>query len=214
MGTTFKNNIFNKNCLKIFDELPNECIDLILSDPPYGQNLRYGLKKLKIKNDKNLNWLFNFAYNAFRVLRNNSYCILFWQWRTFSKLENVMKLAGFNIKTVGIWNKLSPGLGKGLTEQYELIVFFRKNKSKCNFYRGNVFSFPKICKGSEHPHQKPTDLLKILIELSSKKKDLVYDPYLGTGSTAIACIETDRYYLGSEIDKTNFKIALKRIKNN
>lgn len=102
MNSKLKNKIFNTDCLGILDNIPNTSIDLILSGPPYGQNLRYGLKQIKIKNDNNLNWLFKFAYNAFRILKSNSFCILFWQWRTFSTLENVMKLAGFSIRTIGI----------------------------------------------------------------------------------------------------------------
>ena len=190
----YKNKILNDDCLNILEKLPLESVDLILSDPPYGQNMTYGKRRIKIKNDNNLKWLFSFAYNAYRILKIKSYCVLFWQWRTYIDLVNIMTKAGFSIKSIGIWNKLSPGLGNGITEQYELIIFFRKSKALCNYYRGNIFTYPKICKNSMHPHQKPKDLFKEIINLVSKKNDFVLDPFLGTGTTVIACKETKRNY--------------------
>jgi site-specific DNA-methyltransferase (adenine-specific) len=213
MKSKIKNQILNVDCFKILPKIPNNSIDAIISDPPYGQNLKYGIKKVRIKNDKNLDWLFSFSYNAYRILKNDSFCILFWQWRTFNTLIHIMKLAGFKLKTVAIWDKQIPGLGNGLTEQYELIVFFRKSlKARCNKYRGNIFRCTKICKNSKHPHQKPIGLLKEIILLTTKKKDLVFDPFLGIASTSLACIETGRRYLGTEINKRFFKIAKQRIK--
>lgn len=203
----YTNKILNADSLNIIDKLPLESIDLIISDPPYGQNLSYGIKKIKIKNDNNLKWLFSFAYNAFRILKPNSFCILFWQWRTYIDLVDTMKKAGFSIKTIAIWNKIGPGLGKGITEQYELIIFFRKGHAKCKRFRGNIFSYPKICRNSKHPHQKPIELIKEILNLVSKKRDFVLDPFLGVGSTVIACHETQRNYLGIEVNKKFYEIA-------
>jgi site-specific DNA-methyltransferase (adenine-specific) len=82
-----------------------------------------------------------------------------------------------------------------------------KNKyySKCKVYnsiRGN----DKL-----HPQQKPIDLLKEIIEISTKEGDLILDTFMGSGSTAIACKETNRNFIGFEIDNDNYNKATKRI---
>lgn len=65
----------------------------------------------------------------------------------------------------------------------------------------------------EHPTQKPLELIRILTELCSNQNDVIFDPFLGSGTTAIAAINTNRNYLGCEIDKEYFEIATKRIEN-
>lgn len=65
----------------------------------------------------------------------------------------------------------------------------------------------------EHPTQKPVELIKLLVELCSSENEICFDPFLGSGTTAIACLNTNRNYLGCEIDKEYFEIAIKRIEN-
>lgn len=65
----------------------------------------------------------------------------------------------------------------------------------------------------EHPTQKPLELMDILVKLCSSENEIIFDPFLGSGSTAIACLNTNRNYIGCEIDKEYFEIATKRIEN-
>ena len=76
----------------------------------------------------------------------------------------------------------------------------------------NILRIPNIIGTKTHPTEKPVELMKILIENSSNKDDIVLDCFMGTGSTGIACIETNRKFLGIEIDKKYYDIAMKRIK--
>ena len=76
----------------------------------------------------------------------------------------------------------------------------------------NILRIQNIIGTKTHPTEKPVELMKILIENSSNKDDIVLDCFMGTGSTGIACIETNRKFLGIEIDKKYYDIAMKRIK--
>ena len=104
--------------------------------------------------------------------------------------------------------------------QFEYILFFRKGKGVQinNCGTTDVLEFPnkKIkLKNGENAHdtEKPVELMKILIENSSKENELVLDFTFGIGATAIACKETNRKFIGCEINKKYFDIAVKRLEN-
>lgn len=74
----------------------------------------------------------------------------------------------------------------------------------------NFIQIPNI-KDKFHPTQKPVDLMKVLIENSSNENDIVMDCFMGSGSTGVACLETNRGFIGIEIDKKYYDIAVERI---
>ena len=76
----------------------------------------------------------------------------------------------------------------------------------------NILKIPNI-KNKLHPTEKPIELMKILIENSSNKNDIVLDCFMGSGSTGVACIETGRKFIGVEIDEKYFNIAKQRLKD-
>lgn len=75
----------------------------------------------------------------------------------------------------------------------------------------NILRIPNIIGNKKHPTEKPVELMKILIENSSKEGNIVLDCFMGSGSTGIACIETNRKFIGCEIDKKYYDIAVERI---
>lgn len=97
----------------------------------------------------------------------------------------------------------------------EYILFMRKGKAKPvkNSGVGHILKFDNIIGNKTHPCEKPIDLLKLLIENSSNKNDIVFDPFMGSGSAGIASIETNRKFIGVEIDKNFFKTAENKINN-
>ena len=100
--------IYNMDCLIGMQHIPSNSIDLVLTDPPYGQNLGYGRGQLGeryIINDENLKWLAKFVKNIYRVLKNDSHCFVFNQWRTFNEYSFKFIQEGFKIRPVCIWDK-------------------------------------------------------------------------------------------------------------
>ena len=96
--------------------------------------------------------------------------------------------------------------------QTEFILLFRKGGAKDinDMGTSNFIQIPNI-KNKLHPTQKPIDLMKVLIENSSNENDIVLDCFCGSGSTGVACLESNRNFIGCEIDKKYYDIAVERI---
>lgn len=180
--------------------------DHIITDPPYVQGGQYGRSQLghrEIEGDKDHNLLSDFAHFAWRVLKDNSFCAMFCQWRTDEELRNVMREQGFELRTVAVWDKLQPGLGQGLSEQYEQINIFMKGKPKAQKFRGNVFRYPRINGRPDHPNAKPVDLMRDLIITLTAKGEDIFDGFAGTGAIPVACVKEKRGIVASEIVQKN-----------
>ena len=107
------------------------------------------------------------------------------------------------------------GLGWRYRPSYETILVSAKDAETYNFYpqySSNVFVCkPHIPQQGEHPTQKPLKLMRWLIENHTKKGDTVLDPFMGSGTTGVACQQLNRNFIGYEISPDYFKIAEKRI---
>lgn len=123
--------------------------------------------------------------------------------------------------TLLVWNKTNPSPlcnGKHLSD-LEFIVYVRGKGA--TFNNGTPFEYKKKCytspvvgkKDRIHTAQKPIELLRRYIELSSNEGDTVLDCFMGSGSTGVACVKYKRNFIGIEIDKQYFEIAEKRIKD-
>lgn len=111
-------------------------------------------------------------------------------------------------------------MGQYYMSQFEYILFFRKGKGKKinNCGTSDILSVKNIkSKDNEgknlHDTEKPVDLIKILIENSSNENEIVLDPFMGIGSTGVACKNLNRNFIGIEIDEKYFNIAKERIES-
>ena len=108
------------------------------------------------------------------------------------------------------------GLGDlkhSLSTDYEIAIVCHKGKCPIRGKRdGSVWQVAKVNPNKmQHPTQKPTELFERLIEKFSDECDIVFDGFMGSGTTAIACINTNRNYIGFELDKQYYDIANQRI---
>lgn len=200
--------------------VPDGSFTDIVTDPPFGQGqtISYGRSELghrKIHGDDGLQWLPKFAAESYRVTGPDAWCVLYWQWRTYSILEAEMLAAGWELKTVGIWDKKQAGLGSGLAEGYEQICFFRKDQAReAVKLRSNVYRYarPKAKKGKriEHPHEKPVALQRDVIQTVCEPGRHIFDPFAGSYSVGRACAYEDVIYTGVEIDAEHAANGLKR----
>jgi site-specific DNA-methyltransferase (adenine-specific) len=144
-------------------------------------------------------------------LKDNAHLYIFCSWKNFAEFKEVVS-NHFKVKNALIWNKELFGMGdlKGnYADTYEMIIFAGGNRE---FVKrpGNIIT----CRFDEerlHNTQKPVDLLSELIENSTDAGDLIFDPFLGSGSTAVASKKLNRNYSGCELDEQNYKITLKRL---
>ena len=91
---------------------------------------------------------------------------------------------------------------------------FIESKLGCfnaDILRNNIINISSLSKNENHPTEKPVNLMKLLVELVSYKDSTILDPFMGSGSTGVACKELGRNFIGVELDKQYFDIAKKRI---
>ena len=197
------NRFIHGDCIKVMKDFPNNSIDLIITDPPYGDNVGYGWNNKKIKNNENplINCLA--LVECYRVLRRNRSLYLFTNWKHYPFLtEFILRYTKFKIRHLIVWKKHNFGLGWAFRHQYELVLVLEKGKPKYN-----LTNFSDVQTASHinhdktnHPHQKPIDLIMRIIEHSSKEGDVVLDPFAGSGAICKAAEKLRRKWLGVEID--------------
>lgn len=227
------NTIYNQDCLIGMHHIADKSVDLVLTDPPYGINFnsnrsndksyRHKLKSVDgILNDEkdNNEFLSNVIDELFRVLKDDTHLYWFTRWDKVVEHKPMLKDAGFNVKNNIIWIKNNWSMGdlKGsYAGQYECILFCHKGRRELNKVNGkkrhaDILQFDRVAgNGLLHSHQKPTGLLELLINKSSNEGDIVLDPFMGSGSTAVSCINTNRQYIGFEMDKDYWQVANERI---
>ena len=198
--------------LELLNHLPDESVDLVLTDPPYGNNDVYGRAYKSIKGDEHpLNALFALAA-VYRLLKDNRTCFCFINVQQLPFVESfVIRYTAFKVRDVLVWDKRRMGFGRAFRKRHELILVLEKGQPS---YRSrglaNVVACSRVAR-PQHPHQKPVDLLKTLIGHASDQGDTVLDPFMGSGSTAIAAQAMGRHFIGIELDADYFELARQRI---
>jgi len=203
------------DCLKFMAKMPKNSVDLLITDPPYGINFQSGhrnKKWRKIANDNNLLWLTEFSAKVRRVLKPGAHAYIFCSHHHGYAFRQIIG-AYLPYKNKLIWKKNNTGMGDiegDYAPQYEEILFFSNGEKKLNGRRdSNILEFVRT-QNELHPTQKPVDLIRFLIRKSTDKGDLVFDPFLGSGTTAIAAHQEKREFIGIELDEVHFKTAKKR----
>ena len=197
------NKIILGDCIGFMKKMPSRCVDLIVTDPPYGDNVAYGWNNKTIRNNENPLINCSALVEMYRVLKLNSSIYLFTSWKHYPFLtEFILRYTKFKIRHLVVWKKHNFGLGWAFRHQYELVLILEKGKPKYNLKN---FSDVQTCShinhnDKTHPHEKPIDLLMKMIEHSSKAGDLVLDPFCGSGATCKACEEMGRKWIGIELD--------------
>jgi site-specific DNA-methyltransferase (adenine-specific) len=210
-----ENKIINADCMDILKQLPDKCIDLVLTDPPYGMDYQSGRREQKyekIQDDNNLDWLPSFLKELKRVSKDDAIWYVFCSWHNVDifkqEIEKVKK-----IKNILIWNKNNFGSGDlycDYAPKYEMCIFCNENKKLNGNRIANVLNFAKT--GNElHPTQKPVDMFGVLIQKASNENDLVLDCFSGSGTTSIACHRLKRRFICIERDKDYWEASCKRL---
>lgn len=203
-------------------------IRAIISDQPYGvayvENkkgfLSLGVKEEKvIKNDhlqtEDEYSLFTQKYLGAVVpyLKEHNACYLFNADLMYPAMRTGMKNAGFYYSQMIIWIKNQPVMSrKDYLSQYELVAYgwFGKHKTERSKAK-NVIYYPKPSKSRLHPTMKPVGLLRRIIPDNTAIGDIVYDPFLGSGTTAVACEHLGRKCIGLELDPEYVEVVLTRL---
>ena len=220
-------NLYNDDCLKVMQSIPDNSVDCVVTDCPYHivsggctnvknkpgttfyqSNAKSG--KLFDNNDIEFEkWL----PDVYRVLKDNSHCYIMINGRNLKDLQTQAEKVGFVFQQLLVWNKGNATPNRYYLNACEFILMLRKGGAKNinNMGTKNILSIPNIKGGKSHPTEKPVDLMSIMIENSTNLGEVVLDPFMGSGATGVACVNTNRKFIGIELDENYFNVAQERI---
>lgn len=221
--------LLNDDCLTILKDISTNSIDLVITDPPYKLNKTTGSMTSSSKSDRwqgnlragdktaNITNAIQFSEwlpEVYRVLKENSHCYVWVNDKNLVDLCNDAEKVGFRLHNILVWKKNNCTPNRWYMKNCEFIVFLHKGKSFPikNLGDAQLFECDNINgKDKLHPTQKPITYLERLILNSSNELDIVLDPFMGSGSTGVACINTNRKFIGIELNNTYYEIAKNRI---
>lgn len=220
-------------------DLPDGCVDMIWTDPPYGHNngkgdlaaSRVGVKGGRqkalatIANDAPQQWeelITRFLQEADRVMKADCCCcccccggggpdpsfarMALWMDRELEFFHAV------------VWDKSARGNGLGwrYRRNYEFVMVAKRKVGRLAWANDRV-AVPNIIRtrpvpNTLHPTTKPVELVRQFIEWHTKPGAVVLDPFMGSGTTGVACVQTGRNFIGIEIEKKYYDIAERRIR--
>jgi len=222
--------LHNGDCLEIMKSIPSQSVDMVLTDPPYNISQDYDFSRMRnFKTGLNFgkwDWEFDvtkWIYQGLDKLKKDGSLICFCSYRYLSHIIDDIERNGGVVKDVIVWQKTNPmprNRDRRYVQDMEFAIWAVKSKnSKWCFNRQNKnydrgFLQSAICSGKEktnHTTQKPVSILENLIVRHTNENDVVLDCFMGSGSTMIACLNTNRKGIGIELDKHYFDVANKRI---
>jgi site-specific DNA-methyltransferase (adenine-specific) len=205
------------DCTKVISKLDG--FSVILTDPPYGidyqSNMRTKTKQFdKIENDSNQMRLGIYS-QLYEKSNENSIIITFCSFKNYA-YDYIYLNDIYKIKNCIIWDKGGGGIGDlegSLSTDFEMAIIAHKGIRKIYDKRiGSVWKVNKVPPSNMvHPTEKPIELIKQLLINFSCKNDVIIDPFMGSGTTGIACLQLNRKFIGIEIEEKYFDIACNRI---
>ena len=244
------NKIYNKECIIGMKAIPDETIDLVVTDPPFaidfkakrgnynriGSRVLEGYKEITKENyyEFTLNWM----SQCFRILKEGGSMYVFSGWNNLGDILNAIEEIGFITVNHIIW-KYQFGVvtnRKFVTSHYHCL-YICKNDKKRKFFPYERFGKEEKNNQGRSLHYKdkedvweikreywtgdektptklPAEIIKKILQYSSEEGDLVFDPFLGSGQTAVVSKLLKRNYMGFEIVKEYFDFISKRLKSN
>lgn len=209
--------IYNEDCLDGMKRIPDQFIDLVVTDPPYCIGTTSNGKKGSW-NDNNLIRPFFDSYfkELKRICKPSAQIYINTEWRTYPFLYPIM-LKYFDIKNLIVWDYEWIKAGNYYRFSHEFIIYaISEPSTKRSFNAGerDVWRIKPInftSKNKLHNAQKPIELIQKMVNNSSKEGDIVLDTFSGSGTTAIVCKASNRHFIGFELDEKYYSLSLDRI---
>lgn len=218
----------------LIKSIPDNSVDFILTDPPYNlaQHSTGNIPlagRSAMNNDfalwdliefKPEEWIDDFI----RILKPNGNLFIFTSYNQIGKWYNLLDHK-FDATNFIVWHKTNPApkvFKAGFLNSCEMIYTcwnkghvwnFINQAEMHNFLESSICMYPERLRDPKHPAQKPVAILKKLITIASNEEAVIFDPFMGVGSTGVAAIELNRKFIGFEISPQYFKAAENRLEN-
>jgi len=211
------------DCLEVMQSIPDKSIDLCLTDPPYNIARNNNFSTMGRAGIDFGEWdkgfdLFSYIDQVNRILKKDGSFVVFNAWRNLGAIADYGETQGFETKDMIRLEKSNPmprNRDRRYITDYECAIWFVKKGAKWTFNRQDEkYQRPKFVASIEsglHPTQKNLGLMKELVKIHSNQGDTVIDPFMGSGTTGVACKNLSRKFIGIEQDANYFEIAKNRI---
>lgn len=221
------NKIYNMDCIEGMELLEDGSIDLLLTDPPYNVSMKSNFHTMGRTGVDFGEWDKGFDQKswleiALKKVRKGGSVVIFNDWKNIGAMKEVLENNGFVLKELIQWKKTNP-MPRNRDRLYvtscEFAVWAVKGKGwtfnrQRETYENTIFEYPLVShKNRIHPTQKRLELIEDIIKIHSNENDVVLDPFMGSGTTAVACQNLKRNYIGFEISEEYCLNAEERIKN-
>ena len=223
--------LLHGDCLELMKDIPVGIVDAIITDPPYNisrDNNFHTMGRAGIdfgEWDKGFD-LTTWIGIAQPTLKKGGNIIIFNDWKNLSYIAESLESNGFIIKDLIRWKKTNAmprNRDRRFITDYEVAIWAVKKGGKWTFNRlSDTYEIPEITGGltprSEklnggHKTQKPIYVMEWLLERLTEVDDIILDPFMGSGSTGIACKNLNRSFIGMELGENYFNMAKERIEN-
>lgn len=225
------NKIYNLNCIKLFEKMKNEglVVDAIITDPPYNISRKNNFKSINRNGidfgewDKQFDQL-QWIEKSIELLKPGGNIIIFNDWKNMGQIAYKLESLGFDVKDIIRWIKPNPmprNTSRRYVTDYEFALWAVKSGGKWTFNKRDdkPYMIPEYKHGVElgtgrfHPTQKSLKLMAEIIKTHTNTGDLILDPFMGSGTTAVAALLENRKFIGSEKSKDYFEKSIIRICN-
>lgn len=226
--------LIHGDCLVAMADLVKKGIkvDAIITDPPYNISKENNFSTMKSAKRQGVDFgewdkgfdLLSWLDIADKLLKDGGNIVIFNSFLNIGTIAKTLEQHGYSVKDLIRWIKPNPmprNMSSRFVSDYELAIWCVKGKKKWTF-NNNSGSYlrPEIkCpapSGKErlgHPTQKPVCLMEFLVKTLTNPRELVLDPFMGSGSTGIACVRQNRHFIGVELDEKFYNMSYKRIFN-
>lgn len=217
--------LYQGDCLEVMDKLilDGVKVDAVICDPPYNIARENNFTTMGRSGidfgewDKNFD-LFSYIDRVYKILDRNGSFVVFNDWKNLGDIVKYSEKLGFEVKDMIRLEKTNPmprNRDRRYITDFECAVWFIMPKAKWVFNRqSNTYERPKFVGSIEkglHPTQKNLSLMEWLIKIHTNEGQTVLDPFIGSGTTGVACVNLNRNFIGIELDENYFKIAENRI---
>lgn len=236
--------VYNESCKDTLKRLPDNSVDIVITSPPYNMNLRirngkycsrqivkeFSTKYSSFDDNMPIDEYYEFHSTIIAELIRVSGLIFYNIQIVTGSKRAIFKIIGeFSdyIKDIIVWDKgvAQPAMASNvLNRQSELIIVFDSQNAIsrqfdiCNFERGTLSDIWNIKRGKKieknHSAVFPEELVAKILTNFSNIGDVIYDPFMGTGTTAIVCKKMNRHWIGSEISSEYCKVINERLNIN
>ena len=197
------NVVYQGDCIQGLKRLPDKSVDLILTDPPYN------VSKAEWDIDV-LDLLDNCAKECSRIIKTDGLILWFVPTKYMIQIGNIIcKYIPYRWQFIWYMPNRIGGLASiGFSKYTSVLIFSNAKSVHKNMQDIRVSKWEKM---KEHPTPKPKNLIRYLVKNCSNDNDLILDPFMGSGTTALACKQLNRRWVGFEISPEYCKIIQKRL---